>query len=226
MATDAYRDPSVSGGRLSVAERPPRAWAWLRSAEGRTSVGDARGVLSDEDLAVRARKDPEAFGELYERYVARIHGFVYARLRNRATAEDLTAEVFFKALRAIEQYQPGRPFRAWLFQIATNAVIDHLRRQRSVAPLEEAVDRAAGGPAVEDHALARAELADVRAALETLNEGQRTALALRLGQDLNTAEIAACMGRSEGAVKLLIHRGLRTVREHLQTLAPQAGEPS
>lgn len=183
-----------------------------------------RGTASDEDLALQARGDPQAFGDLYERYVQRIHGFIRTRVPNPATAEDLTAEVFFKALRAIEQYQPGRPFRAWLFQIATNAVIDHLRRQRATEPLEEAVDRAAGGPAVEDHALARAELAQVRAALETLNDGQRTALALRLGQDMNTAEIAACMGRSEGAVKLLIHRGLHGVRQHLQALVPQAGE--
>lgn len=181
-------------------------------------------MLTDEDLAARAQSDADAFGELYERYVQRIHGFIRTRVNHRATAEDLTAEVFFKALRAIDQYQPGRPFRPWLFQIAINTVTDHLRRSRAVVPLEEALDREAEGPAVEEHALARAELAQVRAAMETLNDGQRTALALRLGQDMNTAEIAACMGRSEGAVKLLIHRGLHAVRQHLQALVPQGGE--
>lgn len=181
-------------------------------------------MLTDEDLAARAQSDADAFGELYERYVQRIHGFIRTRVNHRATAEDLTADVFFKALRAIEQYQPGRPFRPWLFQIAINTVTDHLRRSRAVVPLEEALDREAEGPAVEEHALARADLAQVRAAMETLNDGQRTALALRLGQDMNTAEIAACMGRSEGAVKLLIHRGLHAVRQHLQALVPQGGE--
>lgn len=183
-------------------------------------------MVTDEDLAVRARTEADAFGELYERYVERIHGFIYARLRHRPTAEDLTAEVFFKALRAIEQYQPGRPFRAWLFQIGANTVIDHLRRQRPAVPLEEAADQASGGPAVEDHAVARAELSQVQAALDTLNDGQRTALILRLGLDLSTAEIAISMGRSEGAVKLLIHRGLQTVRQRLLAVAPPAGEPS
>lgn len=183
-------------------------------------------MVTDEDLAVQARRDPDAFGELYERYVERIHGFVYARLRHRPTGEDLTAEVFFKALRAIEQYQPGRPFRAWLFQIAANTVIDHLRRRRAAVPLEDAADQASQGPAVEDHALARAELAQVQAALEMLNEGQRTALLLRLALDMSTAEIATSMGRSEGAVKLLIHRGLQAVRQHFLAVAPPAGEPS
>lgn len=183
-------------------------------------------MLTDEDLAVRAQADPKAFGELYERYVQRVHGFIRTRVNHRATAEDLTAEVFFKALRGIEQYQPGRPFRPWLFQIAINTVTDHFRRNRAAVPLEDAIDQEAEGPGVEEHALARAELTQVRAAMEKLNDGQRTALALRLGQDMNTAEIAVCMGRSEGAVKLLIHRGLHAVRQHLQALVPPAGEPS
>lgn len=213
-------------GRQDVTSRPrPRWQEWEAPLAPRRPVATNHdATVTDEELAAQAQEQPEAFGELYERYVERIHGFVYARLRHRQTAEDVTAEVFFKALRAIEQYQPGRPFRAWLFQIATNTVTDHFRRQRAAVPLEEAADRAAQGPAVEDHALARAELDQVRAALDCLNDGQRTALALRLGQDMNTAEIAAWMGRSEGAVKLLIHRGLHAVRQHLQPMVPPAGE--
>lgn len=190
-------------------------------ADGEVSEVTAPGGVTDEALAVQARRDPEAFGRLYERYADRVYGLVYSRTRHGPTAEDVTAEVFFKALRAIDQFQPHRPFRAWLFQIAVNAVTDHFRRQRPTAPLEESGDRAANGVSVEDQALDRAELAQVWSVLETLSDPQRTALVLRLGLDLNTADIAASMGRSEGAVKLLIHRGLRTVR---QRLAPAAVE--
>ena len=87
-------------------------------------------TVTDEDLAVRSRTDAEAFGLLYERYVDRVHAFAMSRLRDHSAAEDVTSEVFLKALRAIDRYQPILPFRAWLFQIATNAVIDHLRRRR------------------------------------------------------------------------------------------------
>lgn len=179
------------------------------------AVAGSAEEVTDEVLAVRSRSDPEAFGQLYERYADRIYGLVYSRTRHAPTAEDVTAEVFFKALRAIDQYQPGRPFRAWLFQIAVNAVTDHFRRKRPAVPLDEALDHPAPGASVEEHALARAELAQVWAALDALNDLQRTAVVMRLGLDMNTADIAASMGRSEGAVKLLIHRGLKAVRKRL-----------
>lgn len=214
---DGFSRPPVQEERSPAGGR--RVWSWLVEAEapGPAVAGHARTVaeVTDEALAVGARSDPEAFGQLYERYADRIYGLVYSRTRHAPTAEDVTAEVFFKALRGIDQYQPGRPFRAWLFQIAINAVTDHFRRQRPAVALDEAMDRAAPGASVEDHAMARAELAQVWSALDTLNDLQRTALVMRLGLDMNTADIAASMGRSEGAVKLLIHRGLRAVRKRL-----------
>jgi RNA polymerase sigma-70 factor (ECF subfamily) len=77
--------------------------------------------LQEGLLVERAKRDPEAFGLLYDRYVGQVFGFAYSRLHDRASAEDLTSEVFYKALRNIGQYQPVRPFRAWLYQIAKNA---------------------------------------------------------------------------------------------------------
>ena len=85
----------------------------------------------DAVLAARSVVDAEAFGHLYDRYCDQIFRFTLRRLPDRETAEDVTAEVFFKALRAIGAYNPAvAPFSAWLYRIATNAVTDFLRARR------------------------------------------------------------------------------------------------
>lgn len=179
----------------------------------------------ETDLVERARTDPHAFGQLYEHYVSQIFRFVHNRVRDRAIAEDLTSEVFFKALRAIDRYRPtGRPFRAWLYQIATNTVIDHIRTRRTTVDLEAVAHRPDGRPAVEEQVARRADVERVWNAVAGLVETQRLAVTLKLGQDMHTADIAVCMGRTEGAVKLLIYRGLTAVREQLEEAASSRRE--
>jgi RNA polymerase sigma-70 factor (ECF subfamily) len=179
----------------------------------------------EDDLVLRARTDPEAFGRLYEHYAPLIYRFVYNRLHERTVAEDLTSDVFFKALRAIDRYRPtGRPFRAWLYQIATNTIRDHLRTRRTTLDLEAAGEHPDRRAPVDEQVARRDELWRVRVALGRLNEAQRTAVSLKLGQDMHTADIAAAMGRSEGAVKLLVHRGLATIRRQLERPAGTAEE--
>src|SRR5207245_7888372 len=79
----------------------------------------------DEGPVERAKRDPAAFGDLYDRYCGLIYRYVYSRVHERALAEDITEDVFFKALRHIHQYRNmGRPFSAWLYQIANRAVAD------------------------------------------------------------------------------------------------------
>lgn len=202
---------------MAIAMGATAQWAGAMGASPAAAelLADDR-ARQDAELVERARVDPEAFGELYERYVSSIYRLVYSRLRSREEAEDVTSEIFFKALRAIDRYRPsGRPFRAWLYQIANNAIIDYLRTRKPAVELEAAGDRADPGAAVEDQVVNRGELADVWAAINRLNESQRLAITLKLAQDMHTVDIAACMGRSEGAVKLLIHRGLSTIRREL-----------
>jgi RNA polymerase sigma-70 factor (ECF subfamily) len=170
----------------------------------------------EAELVVRARTDAEAFGRLYEHYAPLIYRFVHNRLRERTAAEDVTSDVFFKAMRALDRYEPsGRPFRVWLYRIAANAVTDHVRTRRPTVDLEEAVEQRDPAPPVDEQVTRRSELRRIWAAMDSLNEPQRLAISLKLGQDMHTAHIAAVMGRSEGAVKLLIHRGLTTIRERL-----------
>lgn len=180
-------------------------------------------LAREVELVERARSDAEAFGQLYQHYAPLIYRFVHNRLRDQAVAEDLTSDVFYKALRAIDRYrETGRPFRTWLYQIALNAITDHHRTHRTAVDLESAGDQPDRRPAVDEQVAQRAEVERVWAAVAGLNEAQRTAISLKLGQDMHTADIAVCMGRSEGAVKQLILRGLAAVRQQLQeTTAPE-----
>ena len=183
-----------------------------------------RDVAWAEDavLAARAVVDAEAFGHLYDRYCDQIFRFTFRRLPDRETAEDVTAEVFFKALRAIGAYNPAvAPFSAWLYRIATNAVTDFLRARRVTSSLDVVMERADRSDSVEDQVINRVEADRVWTAVDLLTEAQRTAVILRLGHDLPIADIAARMSRSEGAVKLLLNRGLAAVRAHLASHAAQ-----
>ncbi len=170
----------------------------------------------DATLAALACGDAEAFGQLYDRYCDQIYRFAYRRLRDREAAEDATADVFFKALRAIGSYKPQvAPFSAWLYRIASNAVTDHLRARRPSNSLDTAMETPDRSDPVDEQAINRLEADRVWLAVDRLTDAQRTAIILRLGHDLPIAEIAALMDRSEGAVKLLLNRGLNAVRTHL-----------
>lgn len=178
------------------------------------------GALEDVEepqLVERAKSEAAAFGELYRRHHASVHRFVRSRLHNPADAEDVAADVFLRALRSIGRYQArGLPFRNWLFQIAAHAVLDHMRaRRRPVEDLAEHQDHLVGPDDVEDKALVVDQVRLIGRAAQGLPARQREAFALRLGRDLAVDEVARRMGKSEGAVKLLLHRAVRGVRAAL-----------
>lgn len=180
--------------------------------------------LGDAELAERSRVDVEAFGVLYKRYWPRIYRMVHGRIHDPTDAEDVTAEVFVKALRAIDGYLPARaPFWGWLYRIASNAVIDHFRARRPTVSL--AVVAAVEDPAtdIEAEVISRAEARRAWRAVAHLCLSQRTAVTLRLAHDLPIAAIAERMERSEGAVKQLINRGLGSVRQRLADEQETAG---
>lgn len=171
----------------------------------------------DRELAELARIDADAFGVLYARYSGQIFRTVYHRLRDRTDAEDVTAEVFVKAFRAIDHYRPSRgPFWSWLYRIAMNSVIDHVRASRPAVPLAAAADPEDPAADVEAMVVRRSEASRVWEAVDGLCTTQRMALVLRLGHDLPIAAIAGRMERSEGAVRQLINRGLSVVRAELR----------
>ena len=170
----------------------------------------------EDQLVERAKTDAEAFGMLYDRYFARIYRFVYSRVHDRETAEDVTSDVFCKALGAIGRYRPsGRPFSAWLFRIAINAINDHYRALHPTLDLDSALAVADPQQPVADQVAVSTEAARAWAAIDDLSPHQRAALTLKLSEDMMLAQIGEIMGKSEGAVKLLVHRGMIGVRQRL-----------
>ncbi|MGH7612255.1 MAG: RNA polymerase sigma factor [Candidatus Dormibacteria bacterium] len=171
----------------------------------------------EEELIARAKDEPECFGQLYDRYFPQIYRYVAARVRSQELAEDITSEVFLKAMRAISRYRPsGHPFSSWLYQIAINTITDHYRsRKRGEESLDEGPELAAAGVAVDDEVADRLGVGEIWRAIEALPEQQRAAMTLKYGEDLKLAEIGRILGKSEGAVKLLIFRGTASVRTRL-----------
>ena len=177
---------------------------------------------SDRPAVDAARRDPRLFEPLYRKYVGQVYSFALYELRDRHAAEDVTEQVFLRALTALPRFEErgdatSSSFRLWLFQIARNAISNERRgrRRRPEAPLE----LAASLPATDDPAAAavsRSETARVWTALEQLPDDRRRALVLRFVEEMTAAEIAAVLGRTEGAVRVLIHRALRQVARELR----------
>jgi len=206
--------------------RPPVIRSPGRRAGRATDAPDTVSPLEDAALVERSRVDAEAFGVLYDRYCDQIYRFVHRRLNDREAAQDVTGEVFFKALKAIDTFRPATaPFSAWLYRIAANAVIDHLRARRVTTTLDAAPDPVDRVAPVDEQAINRVEAARVWEAIDALGDAQRTAVTLRFGDDLPIARIAERMGRSEGAVKLLLNRALVAVRGRLGADEGREGQP-
>jgi RNA polymerase sigma-70 factor, ECF subfamily len=171
--------------------------------------------LSERELVERAKHDAAAFGELYRRHQPTVHRFALSRLGNPADAEDLASDVFLRALRAIGRYrQTEVPFRAWLFRIAAHAIVDQQRR-RQHDDLDEHQDELKAAGCLEDLVARRELVRWLARAAGPMPASQRAVLALRFGEDLDMVQIAARIGRTVPAVKLLQHRALSRLRATL-----------
>jgi len=172
--------------------------------------------FEERDLVERAKQDPEAFGALYDRYFPQIYRFAYSRVRDQSLAEDVTSEVFFKALRNIKRYTySGHPFSSWLYQITLNAVADHYRGLHGEVDLEEGSSLPSTAPAVVDEVVRRDRSRRIWAAIDQLPRQQRAAMVLKFSEDRKIEEIAQILGKSSGAVKLLLHRAVERLRREL-----------
>jgi RNA polymerase sigma-70 factor, ECF subfamily len=173
----------------------------------------------DEALIARAQVDATAFGALYERYLTVIYNYVYYRLHNVHEAEDLTAKVFYQALTHLDRYtSQGVPFGAWLFRIAHNLVANWYRdsQRRRTYSLDAAQWEPAGpGPELEGRAVAKEEERELRSVLAKLSPDRQHLIVLKYVEGLSNAEIGTIMGRTEGAVKALLHRTLLALRGEL-----------
>lgn len=187
--------------------------------------------LNDETaLKLAAQGDQEAFGVLYERYVSRIYSYIYYRTGNQHDAEDLTARVFFRALRHVENYKDrGLPLSAWLYRIAHNLVANWHRdnSRRNEVPLDEILLVRHGGDLPEVVLIENEEKEKLLKVIHHLPADRQQLILLKFGEHLSNAEIGRVMGRSEGAIKSLYHRTLLSLRDdfnHLLNSGPNDGD--
>lgn len=159
------------------------------------------------------RGDEKAFASLYETYVDRVYRYIASRVRNAADAEELTGDVFLKALKSIGSFRwTGAPFAAWLFRIAHNVVIDDVRKKTRREDVPFTGTEVSGEDPVRD-AEARLALREIRAALAHLTETQRQVVTLRFAAGLSIKEIASILGKNEGAVKAAQHSAVSALRQ-------------
>jgi RNA polymerase sigma-70 factor (ECF subfamily) len=191
----------------------------------------------DRGLVEAARRDPTRFDALYRKYLAQVYSYAFYELRDHHAAEDATERVFMKALAGLHGFEERveefiaapspadetgsasdiSTFRVWLFRIAHNVIANELRkaRRRPVTPLDDALNLTASDD-VAEAAAAREAGSAAWQAVARLPEDRRRAVLLRFVDEMSTAEIAATLGRSEGAVRVLLHRALRSVAADLR----------
>jgi RNA polymerase sigma-70 factor (ECF subfamily) len=171
----------------------------------------------DEQLIQQVKSgDAEAFGVLYEQYAEMIFRYVYSHLDNRLDAEDLNEEIFLRAWRALPKYdERGLPFSAFLFRIARNSLIDYYRQHKTVQSIDdmEIQSHEAGPEEVVDLNIANQ---DLRRMIGELREDYRNVLIFRFLSGLSPEETAQIMQRSVGAVRVLQHRALSSLKELLE----------
>jgi RNA polymerase sigma-70 factor (ECF subfamily) len=179
-------------------------------AVGKLASSGSRSEAKERLLVEAAQKDPSRFGELYEMHFERVYAYIAKRVRDRDVAEDLTSEVFHRALASLPRFDwRGIPFAVWLLRIASNLIVDRwkqLGREVVEDPPERVMEVC---PVEVEH---RARLFRM---VELLPEDQRRVVMMRFAEEKSIREIADALGRSEGAVKQLQLRGLKNLRSKL-----------
>ncbi len=161
--------------------------------------------------------DHDALTQLYERYAGAIYHYVYVRVQDAELAEDIRSEVFVRMLEGFERYEDrGRPIVAWLYRIAHDRMVDTFRRgqQRSYVPLESCSSSYDGPESAVTHQI---DIERLRLSMQNLMPSQQEVIKLRFMAGLSVPQIAAQLGRSEGSIRALQHRGLQALARLIET---------
>jgi RNA polymerase sigma-70 factor, ECF subfamily len=208
---DAAGPKDQAGHVISLSADPSEAG---ESVEQRAERLEGRKLATA--IAAGRAGDPNALQYLYDRYSRDVYGYVCSIVRDEHEAEDIVQNVFMKLMRVLPKYeQRGVPFSAWLFRVARNVALDHMRARRAI-PCEEVHERdqhGADGQFERDLCL--------RDALANLSIEQRRVVLWRHLLGLSPVEIAEALGRTEGSIHALHHRGRRAIQAELRTM--QAG---
>jgi RNA polymerase sigma-70 factor (ECF subfamily) len=191
----------------------------------RPDDGTGTAVVRDDELVRAAQAgDAASVGQLYERYFDKVYGYLVFKLGAAADAEDLAGQVFLKALESLGGYKwTGVPFQAWLFRIAHNLLVDHLRRKtkRVNEPLDETLPDRRHTVDPEVMLQEKVTRQGLLAAVERLTELQKQVISLKFAGGLSNAQVARLMGKTEGAVKALQHAALQSLhRQFAKGMVP------
>jgi RNA polymerase sigma-70 factor (ECF subfamily) len=183
--------------------------------------GPSKLPESEEELVERAKDDPEAFAELYRRYVRPIHAFAYRRSRSVEVADEITSSTFERALRGLPSFRwRDGGFRAWLYRIAANELATHYRsvqRQRSDRS-QQAVRQLHDGVTRDELPSGGDDGEAILEALNLLNERYQRVITLRYLGGLSADDAAQAMGLSKGTLAVVLHRALRSLRKAMDDL--------
>ncbi len=171
-----------------------------------------------ESLVDLARNgDGEAFGRIYDVFADRIYRHIYYRTGNGEDARDLTQEVFAKAWQVLPKYKKtGTPFLGWLFTISHNRVIDYYRTKKDHAYLDNEIELPAGGISPEEYAESSFTQQQIRRAILQLPEEQQQVVIMTFIEGYGYSEVAAALNKSEGNVRVMVHRALKKMQETLK----------
>jgi RNA polymerase sigma-70 factor, ECF subfamily len=183
-------------------------------------VPGSSDLVDEGALVAAAKRDPREFGPLYELYVDRIYRFAYRRVGTHHEAEDITAQTFQQALQALPAYEwRGLPFGAWLFRIAGNIINRRGRTSGREVAVEDVTvfsgyEETDDDPA--DLAWRSEQAGELAEKIQRLPPDQQRVLVLKFSHGRKNREIGDLMGRSEGAIKQLVHRALVSLRASME----------
>jgi RNA polymerase sigma-70 factor, ECF subfamily len=192
----------------------------LKNTGSPDNVESGVDVPDEAAMVAAAQRDPREFGGLYELYVDRIYRYAYRRVGTHHDAEDVTSQTFQQALQALPNYEwRGLPFGAWLFRIAANVINRRGRSSGREIAVEDVTvfshfEVSDDDPA--DHLSRGEDAAELVAAIRLLPPDQQRVLVLKFSHGLKNREIGDLMGRSEGAIKQLVHRALTNLRGRME----------
>src|SRR5712691_1764545 len=176
---------------------------------------EASGLHYGDDrlLVEAAKKDPSRFAELYELNFARVYGYIARRVGDRDAAQDLTSDVFHKALASIHTFEwRGVPFAGWLLRIAANMIVDRSKRGGKEVTGQDDLPEPSTQPNLEEID----QQGRLFRLVEQLAADQRRVIGMRFAEEKSIREIATELGRSEGAVKQLQYRALQNLRARME----------
>lgn len=172
---------------------------------------------------IRTHRDAEAFGRLYDRYVAHIYRFVYLKLPSKEAAEDVTSETFLRFWSYALEQEEIRNVRALLYKFARNLVVDHYRKREPSTPLSSVVTESGVCTSSDNEGLmtdhnrqrdlieAKADLSLILDKIDRLKEDYRDVLTLRLVDGLGYPDIARILDKTPGHVRVIFHRAMKAL---------------